>query len=197
MWSWRFEDRTGRFGCRRAARLVVVAVMGFAAPGCEIRDEVVEPTRATAARLLRADALTNGGMLGAATGGPVPARESIEYVESLPAAQTRAAAEGRPVLVVCRASWCRWSAEIAQGPLTDPGIVVLSRRFVCVMLDADRHADACRQLGVAAFPTVIVLAADGSEQIRTVGRPTTAALLAAMESGITATVAAGEPPLRR
>lgn len=167
------------------------------ATGCEIRDEVIEPTRATADRLLRADALSDGGMLGAAAGGPVPVRESIEYVESLPAARARAAADGRPVIVVCRASWCRWSAEIAQGSLADPAIVALSRRFVCVMLDADRHADACRSLNVTAFPTVIVLAADGSEQTRTVGRPTTTALMAAMESGIQAAVAAGEPALRR
>lgn len=173
------------------------ALVCLAATGCDIRDEVVEPTRATADRLLRAEALADGGMLGAAAGGPVAVRHTIEYVDSLAAALARAAADGRPVLAVCRASWCRWSADFAQGTLTDPRIVDLSRRFVCVMVDADRNADACRKLGVTAFPTVLVLAADGGERTRTVGRPTLATLTSAMESGLHATVATGATPTRR
>jgi hypothetical protein len=58
-----------------------------------------------------------------------------------------------------------------------------------VTLDADRHADACKTLRVAAFPTVIVLGADGTERTRTVGRPTPSTLAATMETGLRATVA--------
>jgi hypothetical protein len=174
-----------------------LAVAWIAAAGCEVREELVEPSRATADRLLRAEALASGGLLGAAKGGSVADRESIEYVESLPAARGRATSDARPVLVVCRAAWCRWSTEIAQGALADPRVVALSRRFVCVMLDADRHADACRGLSVTAFPTVLILAADGTERSRTVGRPPAESLVAAMESGLSSSVAAGGSATRR
>lgn len=165
-------------------------VCGIVAGGCDIRDEVVEPDRATADRLLRAEALVAGGMLGAGAGGAAAPRDSIEFVEGYADALARATAESKPLLVVCGATWCRWSADFTRGALTDPQIVALSRRFVCVMLDADRHAAACQTLGVTGFPTVIVLGPDGAARTRTTGRPTPEALAAVMESGLRATVAA-------
>jgi len=168
----------------------MAGVAGLAV-GCDIRDEAVQPAVATADRLLRADALEQGGLLGAAVGGPpVATKQSIEYLEGFEAALARAASDAKPVLVVCRASWCRWSAELAQGPLADPRIIELSRAFICVMVDADRNGDVCRTLGVQAFPTVLVLAPDGAERTRTVGRPTIATLAAALESTLRPTVAA-------
>jgi hypothetical protein len=193
-------DDAAAYDCRMARRFPTAwrlvfcgptaVACGLLATGCDIRDEVVEPARATADRLLRAEALVSGGMLGAAAGGPALPRDSIEFVEGYADALARATSESKPLLVVCRATWCRWSADFARGVLANPQIVALSRQFVCVMLDADRHADACKTLGVTAFPTVMVLGSDGTERTRTVGRPTLQALVSVMESGLHATVAA-------
>lgn len=71
---------------------------------------------------------------------------------------------------------------MTQGTLADPRIIQLATRFVCVMIDADRHAETCSGLGVTAFPTVIVLTSTGDEKLRTVGRPGTEKLADALEA---------------
>ena len=144
-----------------ARRFVARAVLAaLALAGCDVRDERALPPAA-------------GWRTGAATAaGPLlessVSAAGIEYVEGFDAA-LRAAAAGRPVLAVFRATWCRWSTELARETLAAPRIVTLARRFVCVAVDADRDAAACRRCGVDAFPTVLLLDAAGSERFRSTG----------------------------
>lgn len=84
-------------------------------------------------------------------------------------ARMRAESEGRPLLILFRASWCRHSAEMARSMLLDPQIVRRSRRFICVSVDADRDRRICDAYGVSGFPTLLVVAADGTEIARHVG----------------------------
>ncbi|NBW88175.1 MAG: hypothetical protein EBR23_15435, partial [Planctomycetia bacterium] len=111
-----------------------------------------------------------------APGGP-----AIEFVEGFEAGSRRASAGELPMLVVFRAGWCRWSAELAVAAAADPSIVALSRRFVCVTVDADRDVATCREFGVEAFPTVLLVEADGSERHRAVGAAAADSLATAME----------------
>jgi len=136
--------------------------------GCDIRDEMPRPLRPRA--LL--------GAAGQASAGSGPA---IEYVGGYEAGRQRSAAEKRPLLLVCTAGWCRFSTEMTQRTLREPRLVSVSRRAVCVLLDADRDAAACQALGVRAFPTLLVLDADGAECCRTTGRAVAADLVAALE----------------
>ena len=182
-----------RAGCGRLWAAVFVSL----AAGCEIRDKQVQQTAGGANQFLRADAPALATMLDGRMGEADAARRTLEYVEDFAAGQKRAAAESKPMLVVCRAAWCQWSAEMTQGPLADPRIIRLADRFVCVMIDADRHADTCRTLGVAAFPTVILIDPAGEERMRSVGRPSTRQLAAALEECLHPSVAAGEPPAVR
>ncbi|MFM8805694.1 MAG: thioredoxin domain-containing protein [Planctomycetia bacterium] len=142
-----------------AILLAVVVLRGF-----EVHDETVQsPTR----RPVRLTATSEPGT-------------AIEYVEGYEAGLRRATAEDRPMLVIFRAAWCRWCAELAQGPLLDQRLVRLSRQFVCVGVDADRHADDCRRFGVKQFPTVILATSAGEEIRRWTGCPTADELATAM-----------------
>ena len=153
--------------------------------GCEMRDEPVR----NAGTGVFWPPTTSAADSGDADRGGRSATEP-EYVEGYDAAVRLAAAERRPLFVVFGASWCRWSGALARGPLADRDIVARSRRFVCVLVDADRDAATCREFGVSAFPTMLVIDADGHERFRSTGAAGAAGLAAALD-------AAGTPATAR
>ncbi len=150
--------------------------------GCDIRDEAVLP--------VMPDLLVGGAEMAAGAG----AAQGIEYVSGYEAGLKRAAAERKPLVLVFKATWCRFSAELTQRTLVDERVVGLSRRSVCVMVDADRDAGVCRQFGVKAFPTLVILPIDGGEPIRKTGRPSAAAVAADLEKAIAPPHIAGAAP---
>lgn len=153
---------------RAAAVAACLAALGG---GCEVRDEQVRS--AGGARLWPA----------ATAGADQRARSrDVEFMEGYEAAARRAAVEERPLLLVFGASWCRWSAELARGPLADRDVVARTRRFVCVFVDADRDAATCRAFSVTAFPTVVVLDAGGAERFRAAGAGLGGSLAAALDA---------------
>lgn len=160
-----------------------------AAAGCTVRDE-----QATTGRDGRWWAATPSrpaaGLITAGAVTPATAA-AIDYVDGYEAGARRAADSGLPMLVVFRAAWCRWSGELVQAAVADPRVVRLSRRFVCMAVDADRHADTCRQFGVQAFPTVIILDAAGAERFRATGSAASAHIAAAMDEVLTGQSRAG------
>ena len=170
--EWR--RRQPRFRARLSATAVTLATL---AAGCEVRDETVRPDAAPGRWPLAA--LDSAARLDDGRTGARPA-PGIEYVAGYEAASRRAATGRMPIMLVFRAAWCRWSGEIAQGPLADPGLIALSRRFSCATLDADRDAETCLSFAVTGFPTVIVLDADGRERFRATGAAAAAGLPAAM-----------------
>lgn len=153
--------------------------------GCEIHDEQVQAhsVRVSEQRLLPSPDGVNGQMVNHA------APTSIEYVEDYQAGLERATATGKPLVIICRASWCRWCAGLSQGVLADPEVVQRSSRCVCVTLDADRDAEICRKLGVRGFPTVILQTPTGREVKRLTGRSEVRTLAAAIDEA-TARIAA-------
>ena len=159
---------------------LLVTLVGLLAiwAGFEIRDETVESPSPRSVRLTTATSEPGN---------------AIEYVEGYEAGRRRAAAENRPMLVVFRAAWCHWCAEFAQGTLIDRRLVGLSRQFICVMVDADRHTTDCTRFGVKEFPTVVVATSEGTECRRWTGCPSADELLAAMIDTVpTARVAVAE-----
>lgn len=178
------------FPARRLAPLTVVA----AALGCEVRDE---PAARAGSGWRIPPVVDSAPLLQAAAATPT----AIEYVEGFESGLRRAAEDGRPLLTVFRAAWCRWSAELGQGVLADPRIVALSRRFVCVAVDADRDPATCRRFGVDRFPTVLLCDAAGGEQFRTTGSAAEGlaeAMAGLLEAGGgRRRVAAGRPPAAR
>lgn len=157
--------------------------------GCEIRDEQVQSgsVQVNARRLLPPSNKSDGQIVNH------HAPTTIEYVEGYRAGLERAAASGKPLLIICRASWCRWCAGLSQGILADPEVIQRSSRCVCVTLDADRDAETCQRLGVRGFPTVILQTPAGREVKRLTGRPEVRTLAAAIDEA-TARIAATAPP---
>lgn len=146
--------------------------------GCSVRDE---PTVGGSDARWWSTA-TGGSNTGLIAGAPQAQRPAatIEYVEGFAAARKRAEGGRLPMLVVFRADWCRWSGELVTAAVADPRVVELARRFVCVAVDADRDQATCRTFAVGAFPTVILLDADGEEQFRATGSSAAAGLAPAM-----------------
>ncbi|MEO1990641.1 MAG: thioredoxin domain-containing protein [Pirellulales bacterium] len=175
-----------RYSCNLLLILGLTCTFLF---GCDIQDESVQPAAATTNQLLRADTAMLVDMLNHDSDAPAITPKSLEYVDGFDAGLKRAQSESKSLLVICRAAWCRWSAEMTQGPLSDPQIIGLASRFVCVMIDADRHADTCQNLDVTAFPTVIIISSIGDESFRTVGRPSTDTLLSALREHLQPSVA--------
>ncbi len=158
---------------------VFTLVSAALATGCSVRDEQAVDGAET--RWWSSVAAGSGGA-GLIAGPPTtPTRAAvIEYVEGFDAGTRRAADAGLPMLVLFRAAWCRWSGELGQAAVADPRVVELSRRFVCVAVDADRHQTACRTFDVRAFPTVILLDAGRTERFRATGSSAASNLATAM-----------------
>lgn len=158
---------------------VVTLLTAALATGCSVRDEQAVDGAKTR---WWSSAATGSGGAGLIAGPPAtPAHAAvIEYVEGFDAGTRRATDAGLPMLVVFRAAWCRWSEELVQAAVADPRVVELSRRFVCVAVDADRHQAACRAFDVHAFPTVILLDAGRTERFRATGSSAASGLAAAM-----------------
>ena len=159
--------------------LLATAVAGATlAGGCSVRDEQAVSGGRTS-WWSAADRGGDGGLITASPAGSASAA-AIEYVEGFDAGRRRSADTGLPMLVVVRASWCPWSGELVQAAVGNPRIVELSRRFVCVAVDADRDPDTCRDLGIVAFPTVVIVDAAGAERHRATGSSAASGLAAAM-----------------
>lgn len=157
-----------------ATALAIAALAG----GCSVRDEqAVAGGRPTWWSAVGGGG--DGGLIAGSPTGPASAAV-IEYVEGFEAGRRRSADAGLPMLVVFRATWCPWSGELVQATVGNPRIVELSRRFVCVAVDADRDPATCRDLGIVAFPTVVLVDATGTERHRATGSAAASGLAAAM-----------------
>jgi hypothetical protein len=121
----------------------------------------------------------------------VPATSrTIDFVDGYAAGSRRATEARLPVLLVFRASWCRWSQTFMSEIPTDSQLSGLAGRFVCVSVDADREQATCASFGVQAFPTVIVLDRERRETYRATGAAARAGLAVAVRSVL-------EDPTRR
>jgi thioredoxin-like negative regulator of GroEL len=171
-------------------RLLLPAVACLMAVGCEIRDEPVRTTQQ--ARLRWPDPVTRRLESDTDPAANTPS-STIAFVESCAAGRRLAEAAGKPLLIIFRAGWCRWSAAFTQQTLVDPTIVALSERFVCVQVDADRDAEVCRQYGVTHFPTVLVLNPDDREVTRRSGHTVVADLQPLLRRALAADRLVGTP----
>lgn len=151
------------------------------ATGCDVRDEearsgqqspwlphVVDRLAAPSNRTVEA---------------PAPGR-SIEFIDGYAAGSRRADDDGLPMLLVFRASWCRWSDAFVADAGGEPRLAGLAGRVVCVAIDADREPATCRSFGVHAFPTAIVLDRERREIFRASGADARVGLAVALESAL-------------
>lgn len=66
--------------------------------------------------------------------------------------------EGKPMLIVFGASWCKFCTKLEKETLTDPRMAqYISRNFVPVHLDLDKEKKVGKILGVKSLPCTVVL----------------------------------------
>jgi len=155
----------------------VAIACSLLAAGCDVRDE--EARTGPAAAWLESTAIRLSSST--ATRATRPANSSVECCDGFETGSRRASDAGLPLLLVFRASWCRWSGDLVDAVLADDRLASAGGRFICAAIDADRDAAVCRSFGVATFPTAIVLDADRREQFRASGEAARQGLTAALE----------------
>ncbi len=110
-------------------------------------------------------ALCLAGAALAAVPGPAaaPYDPSLDGWKQLQAAGSRAAREGRRVLVVVGGNWCPWCRALDRLIGTDAGLVAEAARFEVVHLNwskENRNGEAMARLGnpeKLGFPSLLVL----------------------------------------
>ena len=85
-------------------------------------------------------------------------------------AQALAAKDNKVVFVDFFATWCGPCKMLDQTTWKDPQVIALLReKTVALRLDAEKDKDLARKYRVEAYPTLLVLKADGTEIDRYVG----------------------------
>jgi thiol:disulfide interchange protein DsbD len=103
-------------------------------------------------------------------GGHVAADESTNghgiWIEhDYEAAQAKAKAEGKVVLVDTFTDWCVQCKELDEKTWPDPAVVYwIGNNAVAVRIDTEKvRPDLAKPLGIVAYPTIILLTPDGRE----------------------------------
>lgn len=161
-------------------RLFAIAACGMLLAGCEVRDEEARSGPPSVWLETMAKRLGAGPARVASRAGG----SRVECVDGFAAGSRRATDAGLPMLLVFRASWCRWSANFVESVLADERMADATGRVVCVAIDADREAALCRSFGVRAFPTLIVLDAERRERFRASGSAARRGLSVALETAV-------------
>lgn len=124
-----------------------------------------------------------GAAAASTTGGRV-ARGNLKFVEGYSSGLAVAKSQSKPALVFFTAQWCHFCHQMADEAFTHPQVVNLADHFVCVLVDADREPQVCRQLNVTGYPTIQFLSPQGAPLARIVGKKPGHQLMMAMQAAL-------------
>lgn len=159
--------------------------------GCEIRDAAEAPntggdgTRETGTR-----------ETGTAETRPAGAAARIDF-ESFERGRQSARSEQKPLLVFFTAGWCRYCHQMANETFTQEAVIRLSRRFVCVLVDADAEPQLCREFEVHGFPTVQFMSPGGVRLNRVTGKQAADEFIGQMNAALNTLARRPELTVRR
>lgn len=152
----------------------------LAAAGCEIRSapsEIAE-TEGTGS------AETAGAASQDATGS---ARHGgIDFVIGYRRGYDLALQQHKPMLVFFTAEWCTYCHQMEAEAFHQQAVVNLAREFVCVLVDADREPDVCREFKVPGYPTIQFLSPRGVPLNRVTGKQPEMQLISQMQAALQA-----------
>ena len=103
--------------------------------------------------------LVGVGILGAVRGGQTGS--DIAWQPDIAQAQTFALRVHRPLMLEFHTQGCEWCAKMEAETFSDPRVVELSRRFVCIRLDGEMEPTLAAQYGIHEYPTTVFAAEDG------------------------------------
>lgn len=111
-------------------------------------------------------------------------RGGVQFVADSKVGMELAAKQKTPCLLFFTAEWCTYCHQMEETAFADPKIKQLAARFVCVLVDADREPEVCRQYAVSGYPTVQFLAADGRRLHNLVGKQSSLQLASGMNAAL-------------
>lgn len=94
-----------------------------------------------------------------------------------------AAQTGRPVFMQFSASWCAICKRLEKNTLANPEVANrISRSYVPVRVDADRHGDLAKDLDIKGLPTILIVSPNLEILHRISGFQTVDAMLAELDT---------------
>jgi len=90
---------------------------------------------------------------------------------------------GRPVFMQFSASWCGICKRMEKSTLADPDVAArISRNYVPVRVDADRHSDLVKDLEIKGLPAILIVSPDLEILHRISGFQTVDAMLTELDA---------------
>ncbi|MCB9886272.1 MAG: thioredoxin family protein [Planctomycetes bacterium] len=93
----------------------------------------------------------------------------LAFEADFEAAMKTAKAQGKRVFVDFQTTWCGPCRAMEQHVYTADAVVKAAAETVCIKLDGDEQRDLVKRYEVAAYPTMLLLDADGKVLRRLVG----------------------------
>jgi len=98
------------------------------------------------------------------------AHGNLHFIEGYQQGYKHALENGKPMLVFFTAEWCQYCHQMAKEAFVHQQVVSLSERFVCILVDADKEPEVCRNFRVQGYPTIQFLSPRGVPLNRIVGK---------------------------
>jgi thiol:disulfide interchange protein len=124
---------------------------------------------------------------------PTVARGLLQFSEGYQQALAEAERENKPLLLFFTAQWCHYCHQMAGEAFTNPQVVSLSEKFVCVLVDADNSPEVCREFHVSAFPTVQFVSPQGLVLNRIEGKRPGHQVMMAMQAALQTAALRNQP----
>jgi thiol-disulfide isomerase/thioredoxin len=99
----------------------------------------------------------------------VKAEKPLEFRHDVDAAIAEAAEKKVPCFIKFETTWCGPCKMMTQNVFTAKDVVEAANGVMCVMVDGDERKDLVERYEVKAYPTGVMIAADGNEAARFVG----------------------------
>jgi thiol:disulfide interchange protein len=108
-------------------------------------------------------------------------KERITWLNNTNLAQAKAEASGRPIFVDIGAVWCGYCKKMKKDVFTEDAVIsAINAGFVTLSLDGEKGDGKAlvSKLGIAGFPTQLILDAEGNVLKKNTGYMDTPKLLA-------------------
>ena len=105
--------------------------------------------------------------------------------------------ENKPMLLFFTAQWCQYCHQMAGEAFTDPQVVNLSEKFVCVLVDADSAAESLPSSStLRQYPTVQFVSPQGMALNRIEGKRPGHQVMMAMQAALQTAALHNQPSAR-
>jgi thiol:disulfide interchange protein len=133
------------------------------ASGCALRGG------STASAGTERGGLGSASYSGGASAAPAVKLSAIRWEPSFEAAQKKARASNKPIMVDFYTDWCGWCKELDANTYSAGEVIDESQHFVSVKVNAEKRTDLAQRYKVDGFPTILWVDSGGAELDRLSG----------------------------